>query len=193
VCASDRATHTVADALLNGRWIKDIASALDMTALEQYVNLWCSLQDITLSHSPYRFVWKWSADQQYSSRSAYRAFFQGQCGVPGAGVLRKAKATPSSKFFVWLALLDRCWAGDRLLRHQLIDDDTCPPLCSQVEESIHHLLLGCCSTREIWHRFLVRRLLRCCPSPQDRIADWWLSNRKKMLGARGKVLTPWWC
>jgi hypothetical protein len=63
-------------------------------------------------------------------------------------VLWKAKATPSSKFFIWLALLDRCWTRDRLLWHHLKDDGSCP-LCSQVEEMIDHLLLGCCYTRAL--------------------------------------------
>jgi hypothetical protein len=83
--------------------------------------------------------------------------------------------------------------GDRLLRHQLKDGGTCP-LCSKVEESIdcHLMLLGCCYTGEVWHRLMVRRdLLRCCPSPQDRVAGGFQIERRS-LEARGKVLTPWW-
>jgi hypothetical protein len=115
-------------------------------------------------------------------------FFQGQCRVPGAGVLRKAKAMPSSKFFIWLALLDRCWTGDRLLRHHPKDYGSCP-LCSQVEETIDHLLLGGCYTREVWHHLLVSRgLLRCCSVPQDRVAGWWHASRKKI--ARSVTTEP---
>jgi hypothetical protein len=124
-------------------------------------------------------------------------FFQGQCRVPGAGVLRKAKAMPSSKFFIWLALLDRCWTGDRLLRHHPKDDSSCP-LCSQVEETIDHLLLGGCYTREVWHHLLVRHgLLHCCSAPRDRVADWWHASRKKIARSSRKgfdslMVLTWW-
>jgi hypothetical protein len=169
-----------------------------MVALEQYVRLWCRLQEVTLiADTLDRFIWMWSANHQYSSRSIYRAFFHGQCGVPSAGVLRKTKAPPSSKFFVWLALLDRCWTGESLLHHHMKDDGSCP-LCSQVEESIDHLLLGCCYTGEVWYRLLARQGLHpCCLTPHDRIADWWLASRKRIARSSRKgfdslVVLAWW-
>jgi hypothetical protein len=73
---------------------------------------------------------------QYSSSSAYKALFHGQCGVLGADILHKTKAPPNCKLFVWLALLDQCWTGERLWRHHIQDDATCT-LCSQVEETIN--------------------------------------------------------
>jgi hypothetical protein len=58
-------------------------------------------------------------------------------------------------FMVWLALLDHCWTGDRLLCHHIRDDAICI-LFDQVDESIDHLLLGCCYTREVWLWLLAR-------------------------------------
>jgi hypothetical protein len=94
----------------NQQWIRDIAGALSVSALAQYVTLWSRLQDLHLqSEVDDTFIWKWAANHQYSASSAYRAFFHGQCGIHGARKLAKVKAPPSCKFFVWTALLGRCW------------------------------------------------------------------------------------
>jgi hypothetical protein len=182
-----RARRLVYDALQNERWIRDIKGALDMAALEQYVMLCTPLQEVHLNDSMAdHFIWKWSSNQRYFSRSAYRAFFNDQCGMPGANVLRKT-----------LALLDRCWTGVRLLRHHMRDDDSCG-LCSQVDESIDHLRLGCCFTREVWSCLLVGSgLQQLCSSPDDRIVDWWVSCRKKLPkcsrgGFDSMVVLVWW-
>jgi hypothetical protein len=110
---------------------------------------------------------------------------------------RPVPPLPSSKFFVWLALLDRCWTGDRLLRHHMKDDASCI-LCYQADESIDHLLLGCCYTREVWARLLVRSGRHdVCPLPGDRIADWWIASEKKFVknlrkGFDSLVVLVWW-
>jgi hypothetical protein len=41
------------------------------------------------------------------------------CGVPAAKELRKTRASANVKFFVWLAILDRCWTAERRHRHHL--------------------------------------------------------------------------
>jgi hypothetical protein len=181
VPARTRARCLVCDALRDGQWIRDIMGALDIAALEQYVNLWECLQSIQLSAmAPDRFIWKWSPNQCYSSSSTYQAFFKGQCGVPGTNILCKVKAPPSRKFFVWLALLDGCWTWERLLRHHMIDDGQCA-LSSQAIESIDHLLLGCCFSREVWVRLLpASKLHQLCPMPDDLLVDWWTSKRKQL-------------
>jgi hypothetical protein len=181
VPARTRARRLVCDVLHDGQWIRDIMGALDMAALEQYVNLWERLQSIELfATTPDRFIWKWSPNQCYSSSSAYRAFFKGQCGVLGANILRKVKPPLSSKFFIWLALLDRCWTGERLLCHHMTDDGQCA-LCSQANESIDHLLLGYCFSREVWARLLpAGELQQLCPTPDDLLVDWWTSKRKQL-------------
>jgi hypothetical protein len=136
-------------------------------------------------------------NQQYSSASAYRALFHGQCDVPSANILHKTRATPSSKFFVWLAPLDRCWTGDQLLCHHMKDNASCI-FCDQANESIDHLLLGCYCTREVWARRLARSGHHdVSPSPGDRIADWWIATRKKNVKSSCKgfdslVVLVWW-
>jgi hypothetical protein len=124
--------------------------------------VWCCLQSIQLCDAAQdKFIWMWTPDQQYSASSAYRAFFHCQSGaffhcqsgIPGARQLSKTKAIPRCKFFLRLALMGRCWALERLHRHQLQNNGSCA-LHSQSEESIHHLLLTCVFSPEVWFRVL---------------------------------------
>jgi hypothetical protein len=128
-----------------------------------------------------RFRWKWTADGQFSTASAYRAFFIGQHAVPGAKVLTKARAPGRCKFFIWLALHDRCWTGARRKRHNLQDKDN-GTFCDQHSETISHLLSTCVLAKEVWFTVLRRcSLQRLTPTGtlQD-FFDWWLSSRKQI-------------
>jgi hypothetical protein len=163
-----RKNRLAVEALPNAAWIHDIMGSLSVRVLRQYVNLWSWLSDQRL---PDKFVWKWTSNQQYFVSSAYRAFFIGQCGLLSARELRKTTAPPTCKFFVWIALLGHYWIGDRLLRHNLNDDDTCA-LCTQASKSIHHLLLSCVFSREVWFRTLRSAgISSCTPSTSSTMPD----------------------
>jgi hypothetical protein len=174
-----RSSRLVVDALHENQWIRDITGSLSTTVNHQYVWLWDQLQTLQLCHDVQdKFMWKWSSSQQYSASSAYRAFFCGQCGIPGAKVLSKTKAPPSDKFFIWLMLLDRPWTSDHLHRHRMQNNGDCA-LYSQAAESISHLLQFCAYSREVWFR-----LLRPAGFPQLTLqdemefADLWLTRCK---------------
>jgi hypothetical protein len=191
-------TRLVSDALLDGRRIRDITGSLSVQALHRYVSLWLRIQHIHLdSTSPDKFIWKWSANQQYSLASAYQAFFISQCGVPVAKELCKTRASADIKFFVWLVILDRCWTAKQRHRHHLQDDANCN-LCGQALEFIHHLLLGCVYSREVWARLLRSlELLHLCPTLDTAPTPWWLDNRRSLskerrCGFDSLVTLVWW-
>ena len=133
-----------------------------------------------------------------ASPQAYRAFFIGQHEIPGAKILHKSRAPGKCKFFLWLALHDRCWTAERRKRHNLQDDDSCA-LCDQESESIDHLLLGCSFARELWFNILLRlRWHFLTPGNLDEsLADWWSRSRKRLQKADRKcfdslvILTSW--
>jgi hypothetical protein len=121
-----RKTRLVSEALHGTRWIRDITGSLSAVALTQYVHLWDRLHHTHLrSDEEDKFIWQWSPYQQYSAASAYRAFFHGQCGIPAAKELGKTQAAPRCKFFIWLALLGRCWTSVHLQHHNLANDGPC--------------------------------------------------------------------
>jgi hypothetical protein len=59
-----RKSRTVAEALQNARWVRDIPTIM------QYISLWSRMQELQLSNEPDCFIWKWAANQQYSAASA---------------------------------------------------------------------------------------------------------------------------
>ncbi|KAF8723592.1 hypothetical protein HU200_021549 [Digitaria exilis] len=122
---------------------------------------------------------KWTVDGQFSTASAYRAYFLGQEAILGAKCLSKTRAPGKCKFFAWLALHDKCWTAARRKRHHLQDDDFCA-LCGSESESIDHLLVGCSFTRQVWHQLLLREnAASLTPTTQDlALAAWWTRGRK---------------
>jgi hypothetical protein len=88
-----RATRLVADGLQGDRWTVDIEGSLSVFALTQDVASWERMPGLQLAQDREdKFVWKWSSNQQYSSSSAYKAFFLGHCSIPGAKELCKVAA-----------------------------------------------------------------------------------------------------
>ena len=127
------------------------------------------------------FRWKWTADGQFTTASAYRAFFLGQQAIPGAKELTKTRAPVRCKFFFWLAIHDRCWTGDRRKRHNLQDVDNCT-FCDQQSETISHLSTECVLARETWYLVLRRyNLQRHTPSlANSDFVESWLLSRKQL-------------
>ena len=133
------------------------------------------------SDQPDKVCWKWTSDKAFSTSSAYKSFFIGQHPIEGATILRKARAPPKCKFFIWSVLHDRCWTAAQRKRHGLQDDDSCA-LCSQAPETTDHLLLCCPFSRELWFQ-LFQRLgwSSISPSIQDQwLVPWWTQARKNI-------------
>jgi hypothetical protein len=73
-----RKRRTVAEALSNRRWIKDISGALGTQAILEYLKLWSLIQSVDCSSAePDSLSWKWESSGKYTSKSAYRALFLG--------------------------------------------------------------------------------------------------------------------
>ena len=174
----------VVDGLHNNSWAKDIKGALTVQVILDYLLLWDTIrlwQQQRNSNTPDTFSWKWTADGQFTTASAYRAFFIGQHAIPGARQLTKSRAPGRCKFFLWLAIHDRCWTNERRKRHNLQDGDSCT-FCDQQSESINHLLVGCVFAREVWYMVLRKgNLQRLTPYPSaSDFVHWWLQSRKQL-------------
>jgi hypothetical protein len=80
--------RSVRDALSDYRWTHDISGAPTVAMLAEYIRLWDAVELVQLSpHMPDHFVWKWSAVGNYTTSSAYRAFFIGMASLPGAKLI----------------------------------------------------------------------------------------------------------
>jgi hypothetical protein len=80
--------RTVAQALPNNAWIKDLTEPLTVPVLVQFLQLHQHLQHFQLvEHQPDRVLWCWSSTGQYSSASAYAALQLGQVRIKGCAQL----------------------------------------------------------------------------------------------------------
>lgn len=185
--------------VLEQRWVTDITGALIVQVLLDYLNIWERVRAITLQSSAQdKVIRKWTADQCFTTASAYRAFFIGQYAIPGVKILWKSRAPAKCKFFLWLALHGRCRTASRRKRHNLQDDDSCA-LHEQEPETINHLIIGCSYSRQVWYCIFSRTgwQPRALSITDTTLADWWITSRKHVNKADRKfydsavVLITW--
>lgn len=75
-----RRQRAVSQALSNRRWVTDIQGALTVQVIVEYLKLWMLVEAFTLQPAlPDHHFWKFTSSGQYSSKSAYNAFFLGNC------------------------------------------------------------------------------------------------------------------
>lgn len=173
-------TRSVADAMHNRSWVRDITGAITGQVILEIFRLQARLEDVHLDTAPDRFIWKCNATGTFSTSSAYKAFFLTQTEVLGARQLWNTEAPNKCRFLMWLVLHGRCWTSERLQRHGLRNHGPCA-LCSQLPEALNHLLLSCVFSREVWFKVL-RRLgwHTLAPRAHDTLVDWWLRSRKQI-------------
>nr|XP_020187047.1 uncharacterized protein LOC109772761 [Aegilops tauschii subsp. strangulata] len=103
-----RQRRLVAEGLQDRAWVQDIVGALGPLATVQYIELWRRLLPLSTSGHPDILRWRWTANGTYSAKTCYDALFLGSITLPHATLTWKTWAPLSVKFFIWLALQDRC-------------------------------------------------------------------------------------
>ena len=93
---------------------------MTVAILCEYVPIWDLVEPVQLSPQVAdRYIWKWTSSGNYSTSSAYRAFFCGMTSLIGAMFVWRASMPPKVKFFFWLALHGRLWTVERRKHHGL--------------------------------------------------------------------------
>jgi len=179
--------RTVAQALAEDRWTRDITGVPGATALEELNRLGDRLANVQLQPGiSDRFTWRWSADGRYSAQSAYRALHLGSTALHGAQLIWCCWAPLKVKFFLWLAFHRRLWTADRRLRHGLQADATCK-LCDQADETSEHMLFQCSFSLQVWWEILQHLGFTVLAPEQDMsLADWWWHLRQQLPGYKRK-------
>lgn len=149
--------RSVAEALLDHRSVQDIRGSLSVEAIFEYLQVW-DLVDGFILHPGVRDIHSWShlASSQYSAQLAYQYFFLGEIEFEPWKRLWKTWTPLRCKFFLWLAVQNRCWTANHLARHGLSHPERCP-LCDQDDETVQHLLTSCVFSRSP----LVSSLAKC--------------------------------
>lgn len=188
VPAKLRRTRTVADALHNNNWRKDITGSLSIPILIDYVRLRQATDAFPLNPEiSDKISWRWSPTGEFSVSSAYQALFIGQTGLPGARELWTTRAPNKCRFFFWLVLHNKVWTAERCRRHGLQAHGDCA-LCSQSLEELDHLLVQCVFSREVWFKALRKYGWQSlAPGQNDSFILWWLRARKAVSKVRRKA------
>lgn len=108
VPARVRHNHIVAEAMINQNWAVDVQGNLTLVGLFEYFQLWDTIHELAFSQEEGRHLWRLDPSWNYSSKSAYWAFFNGATTFKPWKQLWKTLAPPKCKILLWLAIRNRC-------------------------------------------------------------------------------------
>ena len=91
---------TVRQAVTDNKWIDHIYPPISQEELRQFVRLWEAVRDTTLDDTiDDSITWRWTADGEYTTRSAYQIQFIGVFSKIKLTPIWKAKAEHKCRFF----------------------------------------------------------------------------------------------
>jgi hypothetical protein len=94
-------TRTIAQALSDNQWVRDITGGLSIMTLVQYVHLWDQLQAIQLNPEQEDVIrWMWTPDGNYNAHSTYLLMHHGNTTFPGTDLLWGSWAPLHVKLFL---------------------------------------------------------------------------------------------
>lgn len=128
--------RTLAQGLINRSWVEDITGALSVQVLVEYLQLWDLVDGLELqANTPDQHIWRLNSQGTYSSKSAYEALFFGSIKFAPWKCIWRSWAPLKCKIFIWLAVKNRCWTTDRLVKKGLPHPPTCPFVAKQTRVS----------------------------------------------------------
>ncbi|CAO2169178.1 unnamed protein product [Urochloa humidicola] len=141
--------------------------------LDELELLWSKIGTVQLNDSEDIIRWKWTANGEYSSKSAYNAQLAGSHSTFNTKALWTAKTEGKHKVFAWLLLHQGILTADRLTARRCQCDPWCS-LCDQVHETAQHISLQCVYAQQVWV-LVVDWCAGLVQLPQRdlSIEDWW--------------------
>jgi hypothetical protein len=173
-----RKHQTVQADLQNNNWTRGLWKMSTADEMAELISLWSSLETVTLNDQEDTIVWKWTANGQYTSKSAYQAQLLGSYCTFNSKAVWAAKVEDKHRFFAWLLIQCKLLTADRLIARNWPCNPVCS-LCDQELESTEHMVLHCVFAQEVWN--LVSQwtggLVRI-PSSRVKMEFWWNSSLK---------------
>ena len=96
--------RSVTEAFQEQRWPMDVEGGLSVIGLFEYFQLWNIIQDFLLTTTEDLHSWRFESSGFFSSRLAYRAFFNGSITFEPWRCIWKSWAPAKRKVFLWLAI-----------------------------------------------------------------------------------------
>jgi hypothetical protein len=99
-----RKNISVAHACSEGRWMHGLRWIVNTEEISQFVALWSMISGVQLSESHDDISWRFTADGNYSARSAYGIQFLGSMADHNWNRMWKTGAENKCKIWGWLIL-----------------------------------------------------------------------------------------
>jgi hypothetical protein len=173
-------SRTVAEALVDNSWIRDLGPDLSLEGWAQCISLWENIELVDRDVSrPDRFSWLGSANGEYSAKDTYRMLCLGLEDFSMFRPIWFSFAPPKCKIFAWLALRYRLWTSDRRHKHGLQDRSAAYYWCLQEEDTLDHVLMRCPYARQVWFGYITAAGLNIVePNRDTSLESWWSSARE---------------
>lgn len=149
---SKRKNRTVREALLNLKWVCDVAYNLNHELLDEYFRLWSAIERVGFDRNATdedTITWTLESSWEYSAKSAYTIQFAGQITSSHPILIRRVWAPLKCRFFTWLLLQNRLWTAARLQLRGWENNYFCA-LYERSLETAQHLFFKCPVSREVW-------------------------------------------
>jgi hypothetical protein len=131
----------VQKALQDNRWISHIIPLSTAQEIKEYVELWEAIGQMQLQEDRDDSIrWRWTADGEYTAKSAYNIQFQ--------GTFSKLKLLPV-RFFAWTLLHKKILTTNNLIKRNWPNDPICK-LCGTDSETTTHLCKDCVFSKQVW-------------------------------------------
>jgi len=149
-----RKNKTVKEELENLNCTRGLWRMGSVDEMAQFVELWDYTLNIHLTDQADQIKWNWTANGEYSSKSAYLAQFHGSYSTFKTEHIWKAETEGKHKFFAWLLIQSRILTADNLLLRGCPCNPVCI-MCDQEMETADHLILHCSFARQVWQELAV--------------------------------------
>jgi hypothetical protein len=141
---------TVHKALEQNRWIAHILPLQSPQEIHEYVKLWELLRDVQLVENREDTIrWRWTANGEYTTKSAYRIQFEGCYSKLKLSPIWKARAEAKCRFFAWTLMHKKILTANNLAKRNWPSDPLCK-LCNNEPETPTHLCKDCPYTQQVW-------------------------------------------
>jgi hypothetical protein len=140
----------VQKALQNNKWIAHIFPIQSHEELHEYVSLWTIVKQIQLVDGMEdSIVWRWTANGEYTTKSAYSIQFEGSFSKLRIMPIWKANAEPKCRFFAWTLMHKKILMANNLTKRHWSCDPT-SKLCRIHPKTPTHLCKDCSFTKQVW-------------------------------------------
>jgi hypothetical protein len=128
-------------------WVIQFKIRLPPIVREQWYRLGTRLNNVVLSDTKDKVVWRWAPSRKFTVRSIYRHLTKNDNGLSYKAIW-KAKIPVKIKIFMWMIAQSSILTKDNMLARNWQGDPSCY-FCGELE-IVNHLLFQCPIARLVW-------------------------------------------